>query len=175
MNIYELSQEAEALRLAIEEQGGEITPEQEKQLEVNAANAAEKVDYYYEQLADAKALDEAIAAEIKRLQARRKANAAYMDAVKGRMVDYMESAGEGKVNGAKGLHYARLTTSHPVEVDEGLLLFPFEKDIRALAAQLEGLARVTVEADKTAIKARLQAGEEIEGAAMGESHSVTFK
>lgn len=128
MNIYELSQEAEALRLAIEEQGGEITPEQLAQLEVNAANAAEKVDYYYKSLADAKALDEAIAAEIKRLQARRKANAAYMDAV-----------------------------------------------IRALAAQLEGLARVTVEADKTAIKARLQAGEDIEGAAMGESHSVTFK
>lgn len=128
MNIYELSQEAEALRLAIEEQGGEITPEQLAQLEVNAANAAEKVDYYYKSLADAKALDEAIAAEIKRLQARRKENAAYMDAV-----------------------------------------------IRALAAQLEGLARVTVEADKTAIKARLQAGEDIEGAAMGESHSVTFK
>ena len=39
----------------------------------NAANAAEKVDYYYKSLADAKALDEAIAAEIKRLQARRKA------------------------------------------------------------------------------------------------------
>lgn len=175
MNIYELSQEAEALRLAIEEQGGEITPEQLAQLEVNAANAAEKVDYYYEQLTDAKALDEAIAAEIKRLQARRKANAAYMNAVKGRMVDYMESAGEGKVDGKKGLHYARLTTSHLVEVDEGLLLFPFEKDIQALAAQLEGLARVTVEADKTAIKARLQAGEDIEGAAMGESHSVTFK
>ena len=50
MNIYELSQEAEALRLAIEEQGGEITPEQLAQLEVNAANAAEKVDYYYKSL-----------------------------------------------------------------------------------------------------------------------------
>lgn len=71
MNLYELTTEMRQLQAALEDNLGELTPELEEQLAINQNNFESKFDGYCKVIASLSADEEAISAEISRLQQRK--------------------------------------------------------------------------------------------------------
>ncbi|MBQ1524142.1 MAG: siphovirus Gp157 family protein, partial [Firmicutes bacterium] len=80
--IYEVSE-------ALEESGGELTPEIEEKLESSKLTKVEVADGIKTLMAKVKTEDAALAEEIKRLQALKKARATALESLKRYLLDYM--------------------------------------------------------------------------------------
>lgn len=107
-----------------------------------------------------------IDAEIKRLQAMKKARQNNIDRIKNRLRENMKAVGMSKLNcGLFSLSY-RLQEANAVELDE----------TEFLANNLdEDLVTVKVTPNKTEIKCRLKNGEEIIGARLVDSEVLTIR
>lgn len=107
-----------------------------------------------------------IDAEIKRLQAMKKARQNNIDRIKNRLRENMKAVGMSKLNcGLFSLSY-RLQEANAVELDE----------TEFLANNLdEDLVTVKVTPNKTEIKRRLKNGEEIIGARLVDSEVLTIR
>ena len=99
LSLYDLSQEQLDIERALEDAGGELTPELEEALGNNAEALSHKIDSYSAILRKNEYMNEAIDAEIKRLQALKKTNANKVKSLKSYIGYVMGTFGITKIDG----------------------------------------------------------------------------
>lgn len=98
--IYRLNETLTAVNDELMENGGELTPELEAQLASAELTQVEVVDGLQTLISKVKTEDDAIAAEIKRLQALKKSRANSIEGLKRYLLTYMLNNGIQRIEGA---------------------------------------------------------------------------
>lgn len=162
LTLYGISAEMTALLNAIEEQGGEITPEQEQALSITEEQFSEKAVDYGHVILNLDQTVEAIKNEIDRLTKLKRTAENAQKRVKGSLVGAMVQLDHPTVETPT----MRLSLRHSTatEVD----------DLDQLPAEYK-TTKVEVVADKTAIKKAIQEGEDVPGAHLVENVSLQIK
>lgn len=162
LTLYGISAEMTALLNAIEEQDGEITPEQEQALAITEEHFSEKAVDYGHVILNLDQTVEAIKKEIDRLTKLKRISENVQKRVKGSLVGAMVQLDHTTVE----THTMRLSLRHSTatEVD----------DLDQLPAEFK-TTKVEVVADKTAIKKAIQSGEAVPGAHLVENVSLQIK
>ena len=121
--LYELTGQMAAIENALEETGGELTPELEEIWTETAESLPMKVDGYNQVIKNMTAYSKNLDEEIKRLQALKKTADNSVKRIKEHVKDTMEAFGIDKLEGA----YCKmsLSASTSTEVDEAILLQPY--------------------------------------------------
>ena len=121
--LYELTGQMTAIEEALEETGGELTPELEAAWEETSESLTTKVDNYNALLIKLGDYSDNLAKEIKRLQALKKTADNSVKRIKDHVKDCMEAFGISKLEGA----YCKmsLSSSTTTEVDEATVLQPY--------------------------------------------------
>lgn len=171
--LIELTAEQQALENALIENGGELTPELEQELNENAALIASKVDGYHAVLRKFAMAEAALDEEIKRLTALKKTAVNAQKSIKGHLAYGMQVCGLDKLEGT----YCKVSfrKSKAVDVDENAILAPYAAQIGALTDSLPNYITAEFKVAKTGVKAALEAGEQIEGAAMVENYNIQIR
>jgi len=146
--LYDIARQQRFTLLEIEEMGGELTPELESKLEIQAHQLEQKSIAYLEVISTKENFNELINAEIKRLQAMKKANDNIVNRLKDNLLHAVKIFGDFE----SGLNKFGTRKSSTVEVE----------DVNQLANEYKTI-KVTESADKKAIKEALQSGIEIKG------------
>lgn len=146
--LYELTGQMAAIEEALEENGGELTPELEEVWQETAESLPKKVDGYNKVIANMTAYSKNIDAEIKRLQTLKKTADNSVKRVKEHLVDVMKQWGIVKLEGS----YCKmtLTTSTATEVDEETVLAPYRSRLAKL--DLPDWITADLKVSKTALK-----------------------
>ena len=162
LTLYGISAEMTALLNAIEEQGGEITPEQEQALAITEEHFSEKAVDYGHVILNLDQTVEAIKNEIDRLTKLKRAAENAQKRVKGSLVGAMVQLDHPTVETPT----MRLSLRHSTatEVD----------DLDQIPAKFK-TTKVEVVADKTAIKKAIQSDEAVPGAHLVENVSLQIK
>ena len=160
--LYSITAELNAILAAIEDNGGEITPEIENALAINDEQFATKAVDYGHAILNLKAMAAAAKAEKDRLANLQKFYENTQKRLEGALSNAMQVFGQDKVENATMRLSLRHTTA--TEVD----------DIALLPKQYKTV-KVEEVADKTAIKKAIQAGETVPGAHLVENVSLQIK
>jgi len=155
--LYNITTQQRYTLLEIEELAGELTPELEARLEINANQLEVKSMAYLEIIASKESFNDLINNEIKRLQAMKKANTNLIDRLKDNLLNAVKIFGAFEV----GTNKFGTRKSSTVEVD----------DVNALGKEYK-VVKVTEQADKIAIKKALQSGINIEGCSIKEHQNL---
>ena len=162
LSFYPVTKELADIFIALEDNGGEVTPEIEQALAINEENFASKSVDFGNAILNFKAMAAAAKAEKERLAALQK----FYENAQKRLTDALSNAmqvfGHDKVENAT----MRLSLRHSTatEVD----------DIDQVPAEYK-TTKVEVVADKTAIKKAIQDGIEVPGAHLVENVSLQIK
>lgn len=162
MEIFKIAQEFLDLLNEIEELEGELTPELEERLKINAENMSSKMEgycklirWYDTQILAAKEETERLRKLIKRAERSQ-------EWMKGAMLDVMEGLDKPKVSAGTFTVGTRKSTAVNI-IDESAIPARYANEV------------VTVKIDKTAIKDAIKNGEEVPGAQLVERKSLTIK
>lgn len=160
--LYGITAELNAILAAIEDNGGEITPEIENALAINEEQFATKAEDYGKAILNLRAMSVAAKAEKDRLAALQK----FYENAQNRLADALSSAmqafGHDKVeNGTLRLSLRRTTATEVDDLDQ--------------VPQFFKTTKVETVADKTAIKKAIQDGIEVPGAHLVENVSLQIK
>ena len=160
LSLYELTSEHRLICDAIEEAGGEITPEIEAMLAINEENFVAKAEGYAEIIAKYAILSDNASHRIAQLQTVKKIAENAQKRMKERILGAMQEYGMEKVQ--CGLHQFSLRTSKAVEiVDEAKIPNEYIK--------------VATSVDKTKLRADLMAGVVVDGAELKENKSLQIR
>ena len=160
--LYGITAELNAILAAIEDNGGEITPEIENALAINEEQFVQKSEDYGHAILNLKAMAAAAKAEKERLAALQKFYENTQKRLEGALSQAMQVFGQDKVENATMRLSLRHTTA--TEVD----------DITLLPSEFKTTKMEEV-ADKTAIKKAIQSGEAVPGAHLVENVSLQIK
>lgn len=162
MEIFKIAQEFLDLLNEIEELEGELTPELEERLKINAENMSSKMEgyckairYYEMTVANAKSEKERLDKLIKRSERSQ-------EWMKGAMLDVMEGLDKPKVSAGTFTVGTRKSTAVNI-IDESAIPARYASEV------------VTVKIDKTAIKDAIKNGEEVPGAQLVERKSISIR
>ena len=161
-SLYNIVEEQRYTLLEIEAMAGELTPELEEQLTINAQQLESKSIAYLEVIKDREAYVNNAKEEIKRLQQIVKVNTNLVDRLKDNLLTAVKTFGNFEVGFVK--FSTRKSTSVHVMDDMVNSLPPEYKTIK-----------ITESANKTAIKKALQEGIEIDGAELIHSDNLSIK
>lgn len=156
LTLYQITQEQQRINAMLEESGGELTPEIEEALVINADNFLAKAEGYGVSILKYQAMAEMAAAEIKRVQAIKKACDKIADGYKERLAAAMQTFEQPKVE--VGTMKLSLRKSTSVVIDDEI---DIPKDCIV----------VKTEISKTKVKEHLKKGEDI-GAHLEENYSL---
>lgn len=160
LSLYELTSEHLLICDAIEEAGGEITPEIEAMLAINEQNFVTKAEGYAEIIAKYAQMAENAKARKAQLDAVQKVAENIQKRMKERILEAMNEYGLQKIE--CGVHKFSTRTSKAVEIiDEAKIPNEYIK--------------VSTTIDKSALRADLMAGVLVEGAELRENKSLTIK
>lgn len=160
LTLFAISAEQMRINEMLEESGGELTPELEEALIINAENFAIKADGYIASISKYKAMVEAAGEEIKRLQAIKKTFENIEKRLKERLSQGMEVMGYDKIE--MGLHKLSFRSSTAVNVtDESAIPSEYLK--------------VETSVDKMAVKKALQDGVEVAGAELVTNRNLQIR
>lgn len=156
-SLYNIIQEQRYTLSEIEEMEGELTPELEEQLYINANQLESKSIAYLEVIKTKDAFNLQISEEIKRLQAMKKRNDNLVTRLKDTLLIAVKTFGDFEVG------FTKFSTrkSSTVEVE----------DVNQLPKEYK-LIKVTEQADKKAIKDALKGGKEIDGCLIKEHKNL---
>lgn len=160
--LYGITAELNAILAAIEDNGGEITPEIENALAINEEQFVQKSEDYGHAILNLKAMAAAAKAEKERIANLQKFYENTQKRLEGALSNAMQVFGQDKVENATMRLSLRHTTA--TEVD----------DIALLPSEFK-TTKVEEVADKTAIKKAIQAGEAVPGAHLIENVSLQIK
>ena len=161
-SLYNIVEEQRYTLSEIENMSGELTPELEKQLIINAHQLESKSIAYLEVIKDREAYINNAKEEIKRLQSIVKVNDNLVNRLKDNLLTAVKTFGDFEVGFVK--FGTRKSTS--VEVDYEM--------INQLPKKYKTI-KVTESANKTAIKKALQEGVEIDGCRLIENENLSIK
>ena len=153
-SLYKINNEFAELMQNVEAMEGEITPEIEKQLQINESQLQGKSIAYLSVIKKHTAHAAAIDDEIKRLQALKKRSTTLTDRLKASLLDAVKLYGEIETP------FNKFSTrkSENIEVE----------NVNALPNEYKTV-KVVESADKAAIKAAIKAGKKIEGATLNQN------
>lgn len=160
LSLYELTNEHRLICEALEENGGEITPEIEEMLAINAENFVTKAEGYCEIIAKYLALAEQ--AKVRKAQCDRVQKVAEntVRRMKERLQQAMEEYDLPKVE--IGLHKLSFRTSKAVEITD--------------EAKIPNIyIKVSTSVDKAKLREDLMAGAIVEGAELKQNKSLTIR
>lgn len=160
MNIYEITQSLSQLFDEIEESEGEMSQEIEDALEIAQDELERKAEGYYKAIRQYKSEAEACAAEIKRLQALKKARENRVERLKQAVQAAMQAAGQKKLSYSIGSFSLRKTERCEI-IDPESVPKEFQK--------------VKVEPDITSAKKAIKAGGDVPGFKISEYQTLTVK
>lgn len=158
--LFDITAEQRRINDALMESGGELTPELEEALLVNAENFAVKVEGYATSIRKFDALAEAADAEIKRIQAIKKAANNSAKRLKESLAYGMEVMGMDKAE--IGLNKLSFRSSTAVNITD---------EVRIPSQYI----KVETSIDKMALKKDLQAGLIIEGAELVTNRNLQIR
>lgn len=162
LTLYRISEEMSAILNAIEENGGEITEEQEQALAISEEQFADKAYDYGHVILNLDYTVAVIKNEIERLTRLKKSAENAQKRVKGALVNAMVQLDHQTVETPTMRLSLRRTTATEIE------------DVNLLPDNLK-TTKVEVVADKTAIKKAIQSGEDVPGAHLVENVSLQIK
>ena len=171
--LIELTAEQAALEQELIENGGELTPETEAAMKDNALAIATKVDGYHAVLRKFSMAETALDDEIKRLTALKKTAQNAQKTIKAHLAYGMQTAGLDKLEGT--LCKVSFRKSKAVELDEDAVLYPYKAEIDALVAELPTYITPEFKVSKTGVKAAMEAGEAVMGAAIVENQTIAIR
>ncbi len=160
--LYQIETEYLDLISQIEEQEGEITPEQDELLVINENQLKGKTVAYKEVIDNRQAFIGRIDDEIKRLQAMKKANTSLIDRLKNSLLVAVATFGDIEV----GLVTFTTRLSKSVEVQPD--------GINDLPAEFKTV-KVTEAPNKKAIKEAIEAGREVPGCRLVSNTNLRIK
>ena len=160
--LYNISTELSAILAAIEEAGGEITPEIEEALAISEGQFTTKSEEYGHAILNLEAMAAAAKAEKERLANLQKFYDTTVERLRTAMIAAMKATGKEKVETPTMRLSLRHTTA--TEVD----------DIALLPSEFK-TTKVEEVADKTAIKKAIQSGEDVPGAHLVDNVSLQIK
>lgn len=174
LSLYDLSQEQLDIERALEDAGGELTPELEEALGNNAEALSHKIDSYSAILRKNEYMNEAIDAEIKRLQALKKTNTNKVKSLKSYIGYVMGTFGITKIDGNLCKVSKRKTTA--VEIyDEDTLCRDTFAEVERLQETFPAWIRLDFTISKTELKKAIEEGNPVAGARIVENESVIIK
>jgi hypothetical protein len=146
--LYELTGQMAEIEEALEENGGELTPELEEIWQETAESLPMKVDGYNQVITNMTAYSKNLDSEIKRLQVLKKTADNSVKRVKEHLVDVMKQWGIVKLQG----NYCKmsLASSTATEVDEDTVLAPYRSRLAKL--DLPDWITADLKVSKTALK-----------------------
>ena len=160
LSLYDLTSEYRLICEALEENGGEITPEIEAMLAINAENFVTKAENYCEIIAKYLQMAENAKQRVEVFQRIEKVAKNTATRMKERLAQAMEEYDLPKVE--VGLHKLSFRTSKAVEItDEAKIPNCYIK--------------VATSVDKTKLRADLMAGVIVEGAELKENKSLQIR
>jgi hypothetical protein len=160
MNLYEITHEAQYLAALLETE--ELTPELEELLVINQEQLQAKAGNYAKVIANIQGDSDAIDAEIKRLKAMKESKDRAVNRLKDALKNAMMVSGIDKIESPLFKLSLRRSESVEVEVPEAL---PIDWQVK----------KVTITADKVAIKQAIKEGYAITGARIIENFSLQIK
>ena len=160
MNLYEITHEAQYLAALLETE--ELTPELEELLVINQEQLQAKAGNYAKVIANIQGDSDAIDAEIKRLKAMKDSKDRAVTRLKDAVKNAMMVSGIDKIESPLFKLSLRRSESVEVEVPEAL---PIDWQVK----------KVTITADKVAIKQAIKEGYAITGARIIENFSLQIK
>jgi hypothetical protein len=160
MNLYEITHEAQYLAALLETE--ELTPELEEMLVINQEQLQAKAGNYAKVIANIQGDSDAIDAEIKRLKAMKDSKDRAVTRLKDAVKNAMMVSGIDKIESSLFKLSLRRSESVEVEVPEAL---PIDWQVK----------KVTITADKVAIKQAIKEGHSITGARIIENFSLQIK
>ena len=158
--LLEITGEALVIYENLEENGGELTHNLEKELEINEAELQTKGKAYLEVIGENESYLERVDAEIKRLQALKKARKYLIENLKFRLLEAQKVFGDFEI----GLHTITTRSSESIEVN----------NINFLPKEFK-VVKVTESADKKALKEAIKRGEVIEGVTLKKNENLRIK
>lgn len=162
LTLYRISEEMSAILNAIEENGGEITEEQEKALAISEEQFADKAYDYGHVILNLDYTVEVIKNEIERLTRLKKSAENAQKRVKSALVSAMVQLYHPTVETpTMRLSLRHSTATEVTDIDQ------VPKEFKT--------TKVEVVADKTAIKKAIQQGEDVPGARLIENVSLQIK
>ena len=153
--LYELTGQMAAIEAALEETGGELTPELEELWAETAESLPGKIDNYNALIKNLEASSEAAKAEEKRLKALREFDDNKVRRIKNHVMDAMIQFGFQRLEGK--LCKVFLSSSTSTEVDEDLLLQPYRYKVDTLG--LPDWVEVELKVRKSVLKDRFKDAE----------------
>jgi heme oxygenase len=160
MNLYEITHEAQYLAALLETE--ELTPELEELLVINQEQLQSKAGNYAKVIANIQGDSDAIDAEIKRLKAMKETKDRAVTRLKDAVKNAMLVSGIEKIESPLFKLSLRRSEAVEVEVPEAL---PIDWQVK----------KVTITADKVAIKQAIKEGYAITGARIIENFSLQIK
>ena len=160
LSLYELTSEHRLICDAIEEAGGEITPEIEAMLAINEENFLTKAEGYAEMIAKYAQMAENAKARKAQCERVQKIAENAVKRIKERIAQAMEEYNLPKVE--IGMHKLSFRTSKAVEITD--------------EAKIPNIyIKVATSVDKTKLRADLMAGVVVEGAELKENKSLQIR
>lgn len=158
--LFNITAEQKRINDALMESGGELTPELEEALVINAENFAVKAEGYAISIHQFEAYAEAADAEIKRLMALKESAQGAVKRLKDNLAYGMEVMGYDKVD--MGLHKISFRTSIAVNITD---------EVRIPNQYI----KVETKIDKESLKRDLKAGLVIEGAELVTNRNLQLR
>lgn len=170
--LYELTGQMAAIEAALEETGGELTPELEELWAETAESLQAKVDNYHALVIKLEDHSGNVAKRIKELQDLKKLDDNSVKRIKGHILNVMNENGLTKLEGA----YCKvsLSSSTSTEVDEELLLQPYRYKVDNLG--LPDWIEVELKVKKSVLKDRFKDAEVTPaGVSFVKNQTIRFK
>lgn len=149
MTLFELNAEMAALEDALIENGGELTPELEQALAETEQSLAKKVDGYCAVIAKLSYAEDVLAAEIKRLQDKKKVAGNAKERLKKHICETMGTFGITKLESNFNTMSRRRSTK--VETNDEQLMAAFEGKLQEFNDSLPPYLSAEIKVSKKAI------------------------
>lgn len=173
-NLYELQGTMYQIEQELEESGGELTDELAVLLTDTELSIKQKADGYRAVIAKFNDKVDAVDKEIKRLQDIKKTAKNSVERIKEYVLGVMGIYGIKKIEGE--LCTMTRTSIKSLDVDEEVLLFPYNEKIAELQAELPEYLTIEVKVSKTAIKNKFKGTDVLPaGCAYVENDSLRIK
>lgn len=171
-NLFELTARQAEIEALLEEAGGELTPELERELNASSESLTAKVNGYANIFRKADLQIDAIDAEIKRLQALKKTRQNAVKSLKEYVLYSMDANGMTKIDGELIKLSIRRTKAVEIGDEEALTGMAWQ----ALSSlKVPAWINFDVKINKTELKRILEEGETVVGAAIRENRSLIIK